>query len=39
MTSQEKTALNMAKFIRGQLLVLLDKLNSLDLDEQAELCE
>ncbi|EPB5731047.1 Rop family plasmid primer RNA-binding protein, partial [Escherichia coli] len=29
MTKQEKTALNMAKFIQGQSLLLLDKLNEL----------
>ncbi|KAB7666838.1 Rop family plasmid primer RNA-binding protein, partial [Plesiomonas shigelloides] len=31
--------LNMAKFIRGQTLLLLEKLNELDLDEQADQCE
>ncbi|MBL9753657.1 Rop family plasmid primer RNA-binding protein, partial [Klebsiella pneumoniae] len=30
MTKQEKTALNMAKFIKEQSLLLLDKLNELD---------
>lgn len=39
MTKQEKTSLNLAKFIRSQVLVLLEKLNTLDLDEQAEVCE
>ncbi|MSF05352.1 Rop family plasmid primer RNA-binding protein [Escherichia coli] len=34
-TKQEKTALNMARFIRGQTLTLLEKLNELDADEQA----
>ncbi|AYC86779.1 Rop family plasmid primer RNA-binding protein, partial [Salmonella enterica subsp. enterica serovar Typhimurium] len=29
MTKQEKTALNMAKFIKEQSLLLLDKLNEL----------
>ncbi|RRW60517.1 Rop family plasmid primer RNA-binding protein, partial [Pantoea dispersa] len=29
MTKQEKTALNMAKFIRDQSLLLLEKLNEL----------
>lgn len=29
----------MAKFIRGQTLLLLEKLNELDLDEQADQCE
>ena len=32
MTKQEKTALNMARFIRGQTLTLLEKLNELDAD-------
>ncbi|MBH8464084.1 MULTISPECIES: Rop family plasmid primer RNA-binding protein, partial [Enterobacteriaceae] len=31
MTKQEKTALNMAKFIKEQSLLLLDKLNELDM--------
>ncbi|MGU4841574.1 Rop family plasmid primer RNA-binding protein, partial [Escherichia coli] len=39
MTKQEKTALNMARFIRGQTLTLLEKLNELDADEQADICE
>ena len=30
MTKQEKTALNMARFIRSQTLTLLEKLNELD---------
>lgn len=34
-----KTALNMAKFIQAQSLLLLEKLNELDLDTEAELCE
>ena len=38
-TKQEKTALNMARFIRGQTLTLLEKLNELDADEQADICE
>jgi len=29
----------MAKFIQGQSLLLLEKLNELDLDAEAELCE
>lgn len=29
----------MAKFIRSQTLLLLEKLNELDLDEQADQCE
>lgn len=39
MTKQEKTALNMAKFIQGQSLLLLDKLNELNLDLEADMCE
>ncbi|HFG6643118.1 TPA: Rop family plasmid primer RNA-binding protein [Salmonella enterica subsp. enterica serovar Bovismorbificans] len=39
MTKQEKTALNMARFIKSQTLTLLDKLNELDADEQADICE
>ena len=39
MTKQQKTALNMAKFIQGQTLLLLEKLNELDLDVEADLCE
>lgn len=39
MTKQQKTALNMAKFIQGQTLLLLEKLNELDLDAEADLCE
>nr|AYC81243.1 putative ketoreductase [synthetic construct] len=38
-TKQEKTALNMARFIRSQTLTLLEKLNELDADEQADICE
>ncbi|EIM2916039.1 Rop family plasmid primer RNA-binding protein [Escherichia coli] len=37
MTKQEKTALNMARFIRSQTLTLLEKLNELDADEQADM--
>ncbi|HCS6905774.1 TPA: Rop family plasmid primer RNA-binding protein [Escherichia coli] len=33
MTKQEKTALNMVRFIRSQTLTLLEKLNELDADE------
>ena len=36
MTKQQKTALNMAKFIQNQSLLLLEKL---DLDAEADLCE
>lgn len=39
MTKQQKTALNMAKFIQGQSLLLLEKLDELDLDEEADLCQ
>lgn len=39
MTKQAKTVLNMAKFIQGQSLLLLEKLNELDLDREADMCE
>ncbi|HHB1216360.1 MULTISPECIES: Rop family plasmid primer RNA-binding protein [Enterobacteriaceae] len=39
MTKAEQAVLNMAKFIQGQSLLLLEKLNELDLDEEADLCE
>ncbi|MEQ9769235.1 Rop family plasmid primer RNA-binding protein [Pectobacterium jejuense] len=39
MMKQEKTALNMAKFIQGQSLLLLEKLNELNLDMAADMCE
>lgn len=39
MNKPQKTALNMAKFIQGQSLLLLEKLNELDLDTEADLCE
>ena len=39
MTKQQKTALNMAKFIQDQSLLLLEKLNELDLDDEADMCE
>ncbi|MBH8449068.1 Rop family plasmid primer RNA-binding protein [Pseudomonas aeruginosa] len=39
MTKQQKTALNMAKCIQNQSLLLLEKLNELDLDAEAGLCE
>jgi len=39
LNKQQKTALNMAKFIQGQSLLLLEKLNELDLDAEADLCE
>lgn len=39
MTKQQKTALNMATFIQAQSLLLLEKLNDMDLDAEADLCE
>ncbi|ELH3243516.1 Rop family plasmid primer RNA-binding protein [Salmonella enterica] len=39
MTKQEKTAINMAKFIKDQSLLLLEKLNELDMDTPADMCE
>ena len=39
MGKKEKSALNVAKFIRSQTLILLDKLNELDNDESAAACE
>ena len=39
MTKQESAALNMAKFIRGQTLGLLEKLDLLDFDDVAHDCE
>lgn len=39
MTKQEKTALNMAKFIKDQSLLLLEKLNELDMDAPADMSE
>ena len=39
MNKQETTALNMAKFIRAQTLLLLEKLDALDLDDEAAECE
>mgnify|MGYP003365683132 CR=1 FL=1 len=38
-TKQQKMTLNMAKFIQAQSLLLLEKLNELDLDTEADLCE
>ena len=35
MTKQEKTTLNMAKFIKGQSLDLLGQLEELEMDELA----
>ncbi|WP_265504238.1 Rop family plasmid primer RNA-binding protein [Providencia rustigianii] len=42
MTKQEKTVMNMAKFLQTQSLLLLEKLNELDsdnLDAETNLCE
>lgn len=39
LNKQQKSALNMAKFIQAQSLLLLEKLNELDLDSEADLCE
>ncbi len=39
MTKQEKTALNMARFIRSQPLTLLEKRNVLAADAQAAICD
>jgi len=39
MNKQQKTAVNMAKFIQGQSLLLLEKLNELDFDTEADRCE
>ncbi|MFK9592213.1 Rop family plasmid primer RNA-binding protein [Escherichia coli] len=39
MSKQKKTALKMAKFIQNQSLLLMEKINELDLDADADLCE
>lgn len=39
MNRQESAALNMAKFIRTQTLILLEKIDQLDLDDEATECE
>ncbi|VXG75926.1 Rop family plasmid primer RNA-binding protein [Salmonella enterica] len=39
MTKQESAALNMAKFIRAQSLLLLETLDVHELDEEAADCE
>lgn len=39
MSAQHKTALNMAKLIQAQSLLLLEKLNELDLNTEVDLCE
>ncbi|PAV09035.1 Rop family plasmid primer RNA-binding protein [Arsenophonus sp. ENCA] len=38
MNKQELSALNMAGFIKSQTLILLDKLNQLNLDDCADEC-
>ena len=39
MTRQEQTVMNMARFIKNHTLILLEKLNDLDLDSFATDCE
>ncbi len=39
LTKPQKTALNIAKFIQNQSLLLLEKINELDLDVEADLWE
>lgn len=39
MTKQQLAVLNMAKFIRSQSLLLLEKIEALDLDDEAQECE
>lgn len=39
MGKKEKSALNVAKFIKSQTLILFDKLNELDDDNAANACE
>lgn len=39
MTKQQKTALNMAKFIQDPSLLLLERLNELYLNSEADMCE
>ncbi|EFJ1100456.1 Rop family plasmid primer RNA-binding protein [Escherichia coli] len=39
MNKQQQTALNMARLIKSQSLTLLEKLDALDADEQATMCE
>jgi len=36
---KQQTVLNMAKFIQGPSLLLLEKLNELDLDAEADVCD
>lgn len=39
LTKQQQSVIKMAKFIQGQTLLLLEKLNELDADREADLCE
>ncbi|WP_410968620.1 Rop family plasmid primer RNA-binding protein, partial [Salmonella sp. SAL4443] len=39
MKKQQQTVLYMAGFIKSQSLTLLEKLDALDADEQAAMCE
>ncbi|PQN30304.1 Rop family plasmid primer RNA-binding protein [Shigella boydii] len=39
MNKQQQAVLNMAGFIKSQSLTLLEKLDALDADEQATMCE
>ncbi|TYN61662.1 Rop family plasmid primer RNA-binding protein, partial [Salmonella enterica subsp. enterica serovar Typhimurium] len=39
MNKQQQTVLNMAGFIKNQSLTPLEKLEALDADEQATMCE
>jgi hypothetical protein len=39
MDKKQRAALNMAKFIKGQSLELLGRLEDLEMDERAEQCE
>jgi hypothetical protein len=39
MNKQHLSALNMARFIQSQSLQLLEKLNTLNLDDRADECE
>lgn len=39
MITKQQTTLNMATFLQAQSLLLLETLNELDLDTEADLCE
>ena len=39
LTKQQQSVIKMAKFIQGQTLLLLEKLNELDVDREADICE